>query len=522
MTEAGLKLPVGLSETTAIPTVVRPSDSVKMFLWNNENLVEADRAVLEEFLRLTRDNVGPILKMYLRTHDEVVLNVPMHRAFRDLEFVDLPGLLGSDRTLEEKAFLHALASDGVVYVVDAQQGITKTDREFIAKIVKEGLRILLVGTHMDLVKSSEHQKVLNAIRENLRPWEGSVEDILAVALTDEQQLDVGSFMMFVRFLDRQDPVECLQRNFGQLMAELQEASENNSLDQTGQGLVWQAVSLRHRLTPDQALWEVRVETESKKFSSVSLSPSDPGRWIVSLYSDETQNGEAEEPEETWEINVGLFPARYDIEAADLGLHRAAFAFAIMVHGTYKGAPIYASSKTKVHLKNADWLRCGYSGPGDTLIAWTQTEDRSFLQAWRIAEISPLRKKRDVKAPFATDALSDIEYCDDIVSYGTPSWGTAVKIGGRWYVVVNGAIVGGAYNDASSPVLSPDGKWWAARVAPIGGGEAIAYGQCASATNTKQYPTQFDLVSHPCFLSDGRILFAALRGERLGLYLIEEL
>jgi len=96
MTEAGLKLPVGLSETTAIPTVVRPSDSVKMFLWNNENLVEADRAVLEEFLRLTRDNVGPILKMYLRTHDEVVLNVPMHRAFRDLEFVDLPGLLGSD------------------------------------------------------------------------------------------------------------------------------------------------------------------------------------------------------------------------------------------------------------------------------------------------------------------------------------------------------------------------------------------------------------------------------------------
>jgi len=154
MTEAGLKLPVGLSETTAIPTVVRPSDSVKMFLWNNENLVEADRAVLEEFLRLTRDNVGPILKMYLRTHDEVVLNVPMHRAFRDLEFVDLPGLLGSDRTLEEKAFLHALASDGVVYVVDAQQGITKTDREFIAKIVKEGLRIFLVGTHMDLVKPS--------------------------------------------------------------------------------------------------------------------------------------------------------------------------------------------------------------------------------------------------------------------------------------------------------------------------------------------------------------------------------
>ena len=370
--------------------------------------------------------------------------------------------------------------------------------------------------------------MLNAIRENLRPWEGSVEDILAVALTDEQPLDVGSFMMFVRFLDRQDPVECLQRNFGQLMAELQEASENNSLDQTGQGLVWQAVSLRHRLTPDQALWEVRVETEeteeteSKEFSSIRLRPSDPGRWLVSLYSDETQNGEAEEPEDTWEIDAGLFPARYNIEAAERGLHRAAFAFAIMVHGDYKNNPWYASSKTKVFLRDADWLDCGYSWLSDTLIAWTRTKDGSFLQAWRIGKISSYSKERDAQCDFATAALSDIEYCDDIVSYGTPSWGTAVKIGGRWYVVVNGAIVGGAYNDASSPVLSPDGKWWAARVAPIGGGEAIAYGQCASATSTKQYPTQFDLVSHPWFLSDGRILFAALRGERLGLYLIEDL
>jgi len=273
MEGAKIKLPTGLSETTAIPTVVHPSERVAMFLWADDRLVEAEEDVMNEFLNFTRDKIGPMLKMYLKSQDEVVLHVPMHGAFRDLEFVDLPGLLGSHSSvLDEKAFLHALASDGVLYVVNAKQGeLIRTDREFISKVVQEGVPVLVIATHMDQLKPSERESVVTQIRKQIGEWKGVVEDEVLTTDPEASGERIGAlahtalFAMF-RFIERLDDTKCLTRNFNKLVSELDLALSKGGAGQIELALRSLASTVYHAIEYDTPPY--KQVTEPAKASTV--------------------------------------------------------------------------------------------------------------------------------------------------------------------------------------------------------------------------------------------------------------
>jgi hypothetical protein len=114
----------------------------------------------------------------------------------------------------------------------------------------------------------------------------------------------------------------------------------------------------------------------------------------------------------------------------------------------------------------------------------------------------------------------VKDCAPIVTYGSPSWATAIKKDGAWHIVVNGNIVAGPYQDAETPTLSPSGERWASKVLLQEGGWTIAFNAVDESKKPKLFPKTFDLVSKPWFVMGGGILFAGLKGDVVELYLID--
>ena len=518
MVGSELRLPTGLSETTAIPTLVRPADRVAMFLWQQDRLVEASKPVFEEFLSLTRDKVGPILEMYLRTHDEVVLHVPMHKSLKDVEFVDLPGLLGSDSKLDAKAFLHAVAADGVLYVINAKQGITRSDIGFIERIGAEGVRVLLVVTHLDQIPPSSRTQVIKAIERHTERFTDTIEEILQTDpnATGERlgKLRDGDDITLIRFIERQQPLQPLVRNFGKLLEDLGKAASIFGEDANFRMLFGQANQLFSPISKDAPVAQIEFDiSKQKSLEHLELEPSQskPGTWVVAAHA---ANGVISSKE----VPLGFFPVPYDIELYESSLETAIFAFGIMVLQNY-----LAASTRRTLLRNASWLHCGFSAPNNTLVvASAPLDEEGFLQGWHLQSVVyDHPKKRDVECEWAFSAISGIGRCDYILSFGSPSWGTAVKIRGEWHIVINGEIVAGPFVDAYSPVFPPSGDRFASVVRVPQGGYTIAYSEKGSVKKWKLFPTTFDIVSNPCFLIDGSILFAGLHGKTVSVHRIPE-
>jgi GTPase SAR1 family protein len=206
-----IKLPVGLGETTAIPTVVRPDERTALLLWQDGRLVEAPDSARKEFLALRQDNIGPILKMYLETQTELIFLTRMEECWRDLEFLDLPGLSGQDARVDGIARMGVRGSDGVLYVTNLNQGgLTRTDIAFIEEAVGQSVPMVVVPTHLDLVPPSARSELLETLRNQVRSLKATVVGIVETG-EDGALTMSGALTLFRHFMSRLDNRETLRR-----------------------------------------------------------------------------------------------------------------------------------------------------------------------------------------------------------------------------------------------------------------------------------------------------------------------
>lgn len=182
-----------------------------------------------EFLQLTKESIDPSLRMYLQTQSELIFETPMEEALHDIEFLDLPGLMGSGPRLDRVSASGTQGSDGVIYVVNAQQGLTRTDIEFIETVIPRDMPIMIVITHLDLKPPSERMAIAQAIHSVSK---GLTANITGVVETRDScgTLTTHCYRILFRdFMPKMDGVATLKRilrdtlhSFDNLIRELDE------------------------------------------------------------------------------------------------------------------------------------------------------------------------------------------------------------------------------------------------------------------------------------------------------------
>ncbi|MEO0181720.1 MAG: dynamin family protein, partial [candidate division WOR-3 bacterium] len=181
-------LPTGLSETTAIPTVVRRGDSERLLL--REGLVwnQANEKELREFLNLQASKMSHLFKKYIDKQDEAIYENPL--APEGVELLDLPGISSTHKALETKASEALLNSNGIIWVADATQGLTASDLDYITENIPEETPILIVLTHMDLIPPSDRKEVLDVTEKNVTAKK--IGNVLGVIGAEKETSIAGS------------------------------------------------------------------------------------------------------------------------------------------------------------------------------------------------------------------------------------------------------------------------------------------------------------------------------------------
>lgn len=160
------RLPVGLSETTAIPTLVRPSARSRLLMWMHGRLVEAAPELRTQFISLRKDAIPPLLSMFLGGQSEVVFETRMDEAIHDLEFLDTPGLSGSSPTSDERTLSSLLTANGILYVVNGLQGtLGRAEKHMMRdRIASLKVPVHVSVTHLDDKPDEEAERILKEIR----------------------------------------------------------------------------------------------------------------------------------------------------------------------------------------------------------------------------------------------------------------------------------------------------------------------------------------------------------------------
>jgi GTPase SAR1 family protein len=559
-----IRLPVGLGETTAIPTVVRPDERTALFLWQDDRLVEAPDSARKEFLALRQDNIGPILKMYLETQTELIFLTRMEECWRDVEFLDLPGLSGRDARVDGIARMGVRGSDGVLYVTNLKQGgLTRTDIAFIEEAVGQSVPMVVVPTHLDLVPPSARSVLLKTLRNQVRSLKANVVEIIETGEGGARTTS-GTVTRFRHFMSRLDNREALRRNLQVVMQGLARKGVRDRVMQldlnaqattdAGQKVFCSALLTEGRsLCGDSDVFLIRSAVPLSSVAGVKpqikLRFSESAGWLLhatakmvrtwSLPTSEfglTTPDSA--PKKPFECDTARRHPNRCKAVSPSGNYRIGYS-PEQVYGRRKTYVVYPKANgsrqriTTVAVSDRGTLLVGgpsllkYIGRSSYHADWMdQVSDASFLrdaEKWVACvekggefflmhggpERARIPREHECLGPFKS--VQNLSTCD------SPSWGIAVQKRQGWFIIVNGGVVAGPFAYAASPVFLSSGDRWAARVL-VEGGATIAVsergnlGSCATAG-------VFDEVSAPMFLADGRVVFAAVRN---GLASIEKL
>lgn len=168
-----------LAETTSIPTVVRPAEMTRLMRYEGWELEEADKCFEKAFLELTPEikALNPLLDHYIGREWEVIREISRPECERGVEYLDLPGFLsgegGSQKMLDSMKW-GIRASDGLIYMVHGEQGLTKGDISFIKSFVPDKMPVLMVLSHLDGAGKTAADR--SKVREKLEKDAGNFLD----------------------------------------------------------------------------------------------------------------------------------------------------------------------------------------------------------------------------------------------------------------------------------------------------------------------------------------------------------
>lgn len=169
----------GVTETTAIPTRLRRGEKERLLLKKSNAWYEASEPERAEFLNLNASNMSALVRNYLQEQEEVIFEHPAME--ETVEVVDLPGVSSSLQKIEERALRSLIFANGIVWVVNANQGgLTRADLDYIQENVPEETPLLVTLTHMDLIPPSSRQ----AIVDNALMRVSNMTNIVGICGTD--------------------------------------------------------------------------------------------------------------------------------------------------------------------------------------------------------------------------------------------------------------------------------------------------------------------------------------------------
>ncbi len=163
----GLKLPIGLDKTTAIPTYcLKGEREVLMGRSQNGGVVELPYLTFDhKFL----DSLGFNLKEIMPSMLLSAPSVP----FEFLCFIDTPGYnsgnqgyMGGDKEASKESLKHA---KHILWLISCESGeIHKNDLEYLQELYEEGKQVFIVLSRADRRTKSQLEEVAIKIRETLK------------------------------------------------------------------------------------------------------------------------------------------------------------------------------------------------------------------------------------------------------------------------------------------------------------------------------------------------------------------
>ncbi|GAA7128534.1 acyl carrier protein [Helicobacter pylori] len=161
----GLKLPIGLDKTTAIPTYcLKGEREVLMGRSQNGGVVELPDF---SFDHKTLNTFGFDLKSIMPF---MILSAPL--PFKHLCFIDTPGYnpsnqgyTGGDRQVSEEYLANAKS---ILWVIDCQHGtIQSDDLDYLQELYEKGKQVFIVLSKADLCTNSALEDIATNIKERL-------------------------------------------------------------------------------------------------------------------------------------------------------------------------------------------------------------------------------------------------------------------------------------------------------------------------------------------------------------------
>ncbi|GHP37090.1 hypothetical protein VN1180_08790 [Helicobacter pylori] len=163
----GLKLPIGLDKTTAIPTYcLKGEREVLMRRSQNGGVVELPYLTFDhKFLDSLGFNLKEIMPSMLLSAPSVL--------FEFLCFIDTPGYnpsnqgyTGGDRQVSEEYLNHA---KHILWLISCERGgIEKSDLDYLQELYEEGKQVFIVLSRADRRTKSQLEEVAIKIRETLK------------------------------------------------------------------------------------------------------------------------------------------------------------------------------------------------------------------------------------------------------------------------------------------------------------------------------------------------------------------
>ncbi|GAA7532866.1 acyl carrier protein [Helicobacter pylori] len=163
----GLKLPIGLDKTTAIPTYcLKGKKEVLMGFSQNGGMVELPHLKFDhQFLESLGFNLKEIMPFMLLSAPSV--------PFEFLCFIDTPGYnpgnqgyTGGDKEASKESLKHA---KHILWFISCERGgIEKSDLDYLQELYEEGKQVFIVLSRADRRTKSQLEEVAKQIKETLK------------------------------------------------------------------------------------------------------------------------------------------------------------------------------------------------------------------------------------------------------------------------------------------------------------------------------------------------------------------